>query len=61
MLGNLASSADIDSPHKHRWENVKWTQLNEEEYYQLASQLFSCLEPSVPLWHLEKYWTVTRD
>ena len=61
MLQNLSRSAEVRSPHKQKWESVRWTQLSEEEYYQLVSELFVCVEPGMPLWRLEKYWTVTRE
>ena len=61
MLQNLSRSAEVRSPHKRKWRFVKWTQLSEEEYYQLVSELFVLVEPGMPLWHLEKYWTVTRE
>lgn len=60
MLQNLARSTHAESSYKQRWESIKWTQLEEDEYYQLVSELVTCIEPDSPLWHLEKYWTITR-
>lgn len=61
MLHNLSMSVEVHSPHKKRWGSIKWTQMNEEEYYQLVSELAVCVESGLPLWHLEQYWTVTSE
>lgn len=60
MLQNLSSDSEIQSPYKHTWKNAAWTKLGEKEYYELVGQLFACLDADKPLWHLEKYWIVSR-
>ena len=59
LLRNLARTDDISSPHKREWARLNWTQLGEDAYCRLISQLRECLNDGEPMWHLEKYWTVT--
>jgi len=61
LLQNLASAKEIESPYKHSWQETQWTKLSDEEYYVLIRQLRSCLQEGEPMWHLERYWTVTID
>jgi hypothetical protein len=43
LLGNLAGSPVIQSPHKDTWADVTWTSLDEPSYYSLIDQLLgSC-------------------
>jgi hypothetical protein len=60
LLQNLARAEELDSPHQRAWGGTNWTQLSEDAYYELIEQLCSCLEADEPMWHLERYWTVTR-
>jgi hypothetical protein len=43
LLRNLAASGDLDSEHKMEWAKTKWTQLSEEQYYELIEQLRQAL------------------
>ena len=61
MLQNLASTKDVNSPHKREWRGINWTELGEADYYKLINQLRACLRKGEPMWHLERYWTVTND
>ena len=61
LLRNLSRSPEIRSPHKRAWRHINWSQLDEDEYYMLMSQLASCLGNGEPMWSLERYWTVIDD
>jgi hypothetical protein len=61
LLQNLASSPEIESPHKSKWRATTWTTLDERSYYELISELRSVVPDGEPLWKLEQYWTVTND
>lgn len=61
LLQNLARTREVRSPYKRIWKRIRWTQLSEQEYYELLGQLRSCLQEGEPMWHLERYWTVTNE
>ena len=61
LLSNISSSSQITSGHKKAWAKVKWTQLDEERYYQLITQFRDCLAVREPFWMLERFWTVTDE
>lgn len=61
LLQNLSRAAEIHSQHKRTWRTINWTELDEPSYYDLISQLRSCLRDGEPFWSLEKFWTVTND
>jgi hypothetical protein len=56
---NLSQAEAIQSPHKQEWSRIKWTTLDEQEYYDLIGQLRDSLQDGEPMWHLERYWTPT--
>jgi len=60
-LQKLAAEAGIDSPHKRSWKTVNWTQLTEEDYYPLISQLHALIPLGDPFWTLEQHWNVADD
>lgn len=60
-LQNLARAKEVQSPYKREWRRLNWTQLDEADYYKLINQLRACLRKGEPMWHLEKYWSVTND
>lgn len=59
LLRNLARADGIDSPYRGDWASLNWTALDERAYYGLIAQLRACLDDAEPMWHLERYWTVT--
>lgn len=61
LLKNLAGAAKVRSLHGKEWHNIKWTKLTETEYCSLIAQLREHLEEGEPMWHLERYWTITND
>jgi hypothetical protein len=61
LLSNVARSPDVVSPYKGEWARVRWTRLDEEDYYRLIGQLRAILAPGAPFWVLEQYWTVTDE
>lgn len=61
LLKNLSRASEINSPHKKSWAKLSWTQLDAEAYDALIKQLRECLGENQPMWHLEKYWTVTAS
>jgi hypothetical protein len=60
LLRGLAVS-DRRSAHKRKWAKTKWTNLKEEEYYELILQLREILGPEEPFWMLERFWNVTSN
>jgi hypothetical protein len=60
LLRNLAKS-EVKSEHKDKWAKIKWTKLDDEEYYELVKQLRDALGPKEPFWKLERFWTVTNE
>jgi hypothetical protein len=61
LLKNLSSAPEIENPHRARWRFINWTELDEQSYYYLVSQLRRCLRDGEPFWSLERFWTVTHD
>jgi hypothetical protein len=51
LLRNLAVS-EVNSEHKPKWAKIKWTKLNEEQYYELVEQLRQALGAEEPFWKL---------
>ena len=47
ILGNLAQ--------------VKWTNLTEEEYFDVVNKLRSILDDEAGFWQIEKYWNAMND
>ena len=58
LLRGLAAS-QLESEHKRNWAKTRWTNLNEEDYYELIRQLRQILGPAEPFSMLERYWDVT--
>jgi len=58
-----AVAADSSHPEKLRriCQQTNWTQLTEQEYYDLIQQLRAALPPEMPFWMLESYWTPADD
>lgn len=61
LLQNLSRSPEIVNPDRRLWRFINWTELDEQSYYDLASQLRNCLKDDEPFWSLERFWTVTND
>jgi len=61
LLQNLSRTPEIVNPNKRLWRFINWTELDEQSYYDLLSQLRSCLRAGEPFWSLERFWTVTYD
>jgi hypothetical protein len=61
LLRNVARAREVQSPHKHTWAKIKWTQLNEVSYYILVDQLLDVVPGGEPFWMLEQFWTVSDE
>ncbi len=61
LLRNIAACADVRSDYKREWARVRWTQLDEDGYYRLISQLRAAFGARESFWMLERYWTVTDE
>lgn len=61
LLQQLSRSDAIESQDKKSWRKTNWTELGEEQYYELIEQLRVCLKPGQPFWMLEEYWSPTSD
>jgi hypothetical protein len=61
LLHNMCNATDVQSTHKTTLRKVKWTKLDEDEYYRIIDQLRTCIANGEPFWTLERFWTVTDD
>jgi hypothetical protein len=61
LLRSMCKATDVESTHKTTWRKVRWTALNEDEYYKLIHQLRACVVEGDPFWTLERYWTAMDD
>lgn len=61
LLQALASDSRHDKQERDGWRQTNWTQINENEYYELIKTLRATLSPEIPFWMLEEYWTVVDD
>jgi hypothetical protein len=61
LLKNISRSPEIENPHQTRWRFINWTELDEESYYNLISELRGCLRVNEPFWKIERFWTVIND
>lgn len=61
LLQNLSRATEIQSPHKTRFRTINWTELDEQSYYHLISDLRDCLRADEPFWSLERFWTITNE
>jgi hypothetical protein len=59
LLKNLRRAPTTLNIHKKEWRMIRWTKLNEAEYFRLIGQLRDYLGKDEPMWKLEEYWTVT--
>jgi len=61
LLSAISASGELKCAHRHAWDKIKWTQLDEAAYYTLIAELRSCAAGNQPFWKLERFWTVTRN
>ena len=61
LLQALAADPVHDPEQRTLWRQTNWTQLTEDEYYNLVRQLRSILPGEIPFWMLEEYWTAADD
>lgn len=61
LLQALAENSSFDEQHRTVWRETNWTQLTEEDYYNLIRQLRATLPKEIPFWMLEEHWTVADD
>lgn len=61
LLSAISASNELKCEHRHAWDKIKWTQLDEAAYYRLIGELRSCAAANEPFWKLERFWTVTRN
>ena len=60
LLQNIAKNVTMEKDEKKKLKATNWTQLEEEEYFQLISTL-KALNGNQPFWQLEEHWTVTNE
>lgn len=61
LLQALATDSRYEEQKRTAWRNTNWTQLNEEQYYELIKLLRETLPPEIPFWMLEEYWTASDE
>ena len=61
LLQALAGDPSFDPQHRALWRHTNWTQLTEEDYYNLIGQLRTALPKEIPFWMLEEHWTAADE
>jgi hypothetical protein len=61
LLSQLVAAEKVESEHKTAWATMRWTSLDEAQYYQLVEQLRTTLASGEPFWMLEQYWIVANE
>lgn len=61
LLQALAGDPSFDPQQRAVWRQTNWTQLTEEDYYNLVRQLRSALPNEIPFWMLEEHWTAADE
>lgn len=61
LLQALSKSPDLSATSRRRFAGVAWTQLDEDQYYQLIADLRRVVGSAEPFWILERHWSVTSD
>lgn len=56
LLKSLAELNVFSLQEKRRLKNIKWTKLNEAEYFSLLDELKSALDDGQAWWEIEQYW-----
>lgn len=60
LLQNIAKSLDISKENKKILKSANWTQVSEEEYFNII-QILKTTNKDRPFWMIEEYWTVTNE
>lgn len=60
LLQNIAKNVTMEKEEKKMLKATNWTQLQEEEYFQLINTLKG-INGNRPFWQLEEHWTVTNE
>ena len=61
LLQTLAGDPSFEPQHRAVWRQTNWTQLTENDYYNLVRQLRSGLPQEIPFWMLEEHWTAADE
>lgn len=61
LLKNISKDRTLEKDFRKKCANIKWTQLDENEYNQLIDDLKKYIILDQPMWSLEHYWTVTQN
>ena len=61
LLKNISKDRTLEKDFRKKCANIKWTQLDENEYNQLIEDLKKYIILDQPMWSLEHYWTVTQN
>jgi hypothetical protein len=61
LLRNLSNAPEIENHLRERCRLINFTELDEQSYYDLISQLRRSLGDDEPFWSLERFCTVTND
>ena len=60
LLQNVAKIPTIGTEEKKKLQTTNWTQLQEDDYFQLID-ILKDINGDRPFWQIEKYWTVTHS
>ncbi|MCX2982888.1 hypothetical protein EYC98_18660 [Halieaceae bacterium IMCC14734] len=59
LLQSLAAKSDADEETKKFFRRIKWTQLDEPEYFEVVG-ILRTLNGDRPFWIIEEHWNVTN-
>jgi hypothetical protein len=60
ILKNISKDNNINHANRTDWDNINWTQLNEDKYKKLIMD-FRQVFDGKPFWVIEEYWSITND
>jgi len=58
LLRTLAEETRFPQALPAELRRLNWTELDQTRYYELITKLRSIIEPEMPFWMIEEYWTI---
>jgi hypothetical protein len=56
LLQNVARDKQYPSEFRKVWSTTNWTELNEDQYYQVIETFRECGLDIPQFWRIERYW-----
>lgn len=60
LLKNIAKNIELEKEKKKIINTTNWTQLEEDDYFELIS-ILKAIVGNQPFWRIEEHWTVTNE